>query len=160
MNLFSTKVGKGVKPVLRLIRVYEDSSGFGTFGVLVDDHGVTVCRTAELNWRSNRKGISCIPPGTYDCVAHTSKSFGSCFLVKDVPGRSDILLHVGNWAGMKGVPGVLSDTEGCILPGVSVGVVFDKRSGRSQIAVSNSGRTLGRLLAGYPDGFTFIVEGV
>ncbi len=148
------------KPTLRLIRVFEDADGAGTFGVIVDEKGLVVCRTAELNWRSNRQDISCIPSGTYECTPHLSTTHGDCFAVNDVVGRSKILIHIGNWAGRKNMAGVLSNTEGCILPGLSVGRIRDLRTGVSQLAVTSSAVAMKALLANYKEGFTLIIEGV
>lgn len=149
-----------VKPTLRLIRVFEDADGAGTFGVIVDEKGLAVCRTAELNWRSNKQDISCIPSGTYECTPHLSTTHGNCFAVNDVVGRSKILIHVGNWAGRKNTDRVLSNTEGCILPGLSVGRIRDTRTGINQLAVTSSAVIMKALLANYKEGFTLIIEGV
>lgn len=65
--------------------------------------------TLELPWVDNKKNISCIPEGLYKCISYESKKFGSCLLVKDVPGRLGILFHAGNTA---------KDTRGCILVGL------------------------------------------
>lgn len=69
------------------------------------------CKTLELPWLNNKPQISCIPPGTYRCVRHTSEKFGKVFRLLNVPGREGILFHAGNTA---------RDTHGCILLGVDV----------------------------------------
>lgn len=56
----------------------------------------------------NETRASCIPVGIYKVVKHTSPKFGKCFWVKDVPGRSAILIHPGNYH---------YHTLGCILVG-------------------------------------------
>lgn len=53
-----------------------------------------------------------IPAGTYQCVPYSGTKYKNVYLVKDVPGRSAILLHWGNTE---------KDTEGCILLGNRVG---------------------------------------
>lgn len=75
------------------------------------------CRTLELPWRQNARGVSCIPKGTYRVRFTRSLKFpiGS-YEVQDVPGRSGIRIHIGNYAFKKnGLP----DIEGCILLGES-----------------------------------------
>lgn len=63
----------------------------------------------ELPWKKNQRRISCIPEGTYRVKSHTSPKFGKTFWVQDVPGRSEILFHVGNFT---------YDLLGCIAPGM------------------------------------------
>lgn len=57
----------------------------------------------------NETRKSCIPLGTYPVKKHTSPKFGKCFWVQDVPGRSAILIHPGNYHW---------HTLGCILVGM------------------------------------------
>ncbi len=67
-------------------------------------------------WEHNAAGKSCIPAGEYPLAKRTSaivyRSSGNEFHqgweVQDVPSRSLIILHPGNWA---------SDSNGCILTG-------------------------------------------
>lgn len=77
----------------------------GTFGVLLAD-GAPFAVTLERPWRDNRRGESCIPVGEYTCVRVNSPKFGSTWMVRDVPGRSEILFHAGN---------TFADSHGCIL---------------------------------------------
>lgn len=77
----------------------------GTFGVLLAD-GAPFAVSLERPWRDNRRGESCIPTGDYTCIRVNSKKFGATWMVKDVPGRSEILFHAGN---------VFADSHGCIL---------------------------------------------
>ena len=42
----------------------------------------------------NNQNISCIPAGSYEVVPRQSKHYGRHFLVEDVPGRDNILIHV------------------------------------------------------------------
>ena len=58
-----------------------------------------------------------ITPGVYQMVRRSwpSTSFGmQLYEIMDVPGRSDILWHPGN---------IHSDTLGCILPGMEIGML-------------------------------------
>lgn len=75
--------------------------------------GEFICYALELPWRDNQKRISCIPAGTYELEymkGSSSGKFKRCYYVKNVTGRSEILIHVGNYP---------ADTLGCILPGLS-----------------------------------------
>lgn len=90
----------------------------GTFGSL------SFCgqelATAELPWRDNQSNLSCIPAGEYVCIPYVSKRFGAVYLVQDVPGRSYILFHAGNYAG-NSEKGYKTDSHGCILLGMKHG---------------------------------------
>lgn len=68
-----------------------------------------------------------IPEGTYRVELRWSPHFGA-FLpgLVDVPGRSDILIHVGN---------SLVDTEGCILVGTTRATNWIGESGAAWEAV-------------------------
>lgn len=77
----------------------------GVFGVLLLE-GRPIAVTLERPWLDNRKGESCIPTGEYTCVRVNSPKFGQTWMVRDVPGRSEILFHSGN---------TFVDSHGCIL---------------------------------------------
>lgn len=49
-----------------------------------------------------------IPAGSYTCIPYSGTKYKDVYLVKDVPNRSAILLHYGNFE---------SDTLGCVLLG-------------------------------------------
>ncbi len=53
----------------------------------------------------------CITPGVYNCIPHDSPKHPDTYEILNVPGRTSILIHTGNYA---------SDTEGCILPGLTI----------------------------------------
>lgn len=73
-------------------------------------------RSLELPWRDNARNISCIPAGTYRCTWHKSPRFGWTYWVRNVPDRSGILFHAGNWAGDTS-HGYRTHSWGCILLG-------------------------------------------
>lgn len=87
-----------------LLRAY---AGGGTHGE-VRMNGELVCYSIELPWRDNARNISCIPEGSYRLSKRYSKRFGWHILVRDVPGRSNILIHPANDA--------LRELQGCIAP--------------------------------------------
>ena len=89
---------------LTLIRTY---SPLGTNGNLFNGAQL-VCCTIELPWNGNSPQISCIPEGRYGLQERYSKKFSRHLLVKQVPGRSYILIHPANDA--------LKELRGCIAP--------------------------------------------
>lgn len=99
------------------------STDQGTFGVLT--FGTEAVRTLELPWRDNRPQRSCIPPGVYDCGMVNSPRFGRVYGVRDVPGRSHILIHAANLAGDVDL-GWTTQLHGCIAPCVRVGAMRNK----------------------------------
>ena len=108
---------KSFLTIVDVIRVTQ--SDHGTFGVLVL-RGEAFCVTLELPWRDNKRDVSCIPTGSYLCQRTESRRFGDAFLVRNVPERSHILFHKGNW---------IHETLGCILLGQRFGnhMIHDSR---------------------------------
>lgn len=97
---------------LRRIR----SNDSGTFGELVVDG--QLFHTGELPWRDNARGLSSVPAGSYVCHWRWSPARNrNLYGLLDVPGRSDIEIHVGNWCGDK-TKGLLCNVDGCILLGL------------------------------------------
>ena len=64
--------------------------------------------TLELPWLDNKKGVSCIPTGTYPMEWTWSPRHKKEYWRIYVPGRRGILIHRGNY---------LRDTSGCVLVG-------------------------------------------
>lgn len=100
----------------------DTSTDAGTFGRLrAEGDGKSFeCHTLELPWRDNRRSLSCIPLGSYPVDWSHSGKFGKCYRLRDVPERSGILIHAGNYAGDKTL-GLKSNIEGCILLGMKRG---------------------------------------
>lgn len=89
---------------------FEDD-GKQTLGVLTIGTGNQVlymCKTLELPWRDNANSISCVPAGTYKVKKYSSETYPGVYELQDVPGRSKILIHWGNYN---------RNTQGCILVG-------------------------------------------
>ena len=101
----------------------------GTEGILVTEN--FNCKTLELPWRNNQKGISCIPAGTYKVEIRISNKYGRIYWVRKVPNRTYILIHSGNYAGDKN-KGFKTHVMGCILLGKKSGYLG------GQVAVLNS----------------------
>ena len=91
------------------------------------------CYTLELEWDDNKVRKSCIPDGIYRVTKHNSPKFGKTFWVRDVPGRSAILIHPGNYH---------RHTLGCIL----VGSDHADRNDDGLLDVINSKATMKLLL--------------
>ena len=116
------------------------SDFFGTYGVFIHDRKV-LCHTYELPWLGNVQNKSCIPCGEYSVIKASSPKFADCFYVKDVPNRSNILIHPGNDK---------NDTRGCILPGLDV----------DGVGVLYSRAALNRLLGSLPSSFQLLIREV
>lgn len=125
-----------------LKRLRSDLSG--TFGQLFLDN-TFLCVTAELPWKNNDPDISCIPTGTYTCIPHNSPSHPNTWEVTNVPGRSAILLHEGNFPS--------PDSKGCILVGDQFGTIDGKQ------AVLRSRLTLIALRGELPSTFILTIAG-
>lgn len=100
--------------------------------------------TAERPFRGNKKNVSCIPSGKYTCSRYTSKRFGETFIVDDVPNRTYILFHVGNFPE--------TDSQGCILIGEKI------MEGRPAISMSKKAMQRFRDTLKEEDKFEFIIE--
>lgn len=91
----------------------------GTLGVI--ELGDEKFYSIERPWVNNEPNISCIPTGSYDMGWRKSPRFGETWHIKEVEGRTHILIHVANFP---------TDVQGCI--GLGTGLMGDR------IAVSNS----------------------
>jgi len=160
-----------------IARRYEASQTPGSFIVFDQDRIVLSIKSLELPWLDNERSISCIPAGTYECERINHPKYGHCWLVKDVPGRDSILVHIGNYAAERGrfkrilwlirlfrrffkiVPReeVSSprkvDTEGCIMPGLQ----FVDLNGDGHLDIAYSTRAMEQLRAILPDSFKLII---
>lgn len=106
----------------------------GTMLVVSDYESILFsCKTLELKWNENKRQLSCIPKGKYRVTKWNSPKFGTCFKVHDVEGRTNILIHAGNYK---------KQTLGCIL----VGERFKDLDGDRITDITNSKRTLEELL--------------
>jgi len=99
---------------VEIIRDYQKQETLGDLKVYDDTNlSLFLCHTIELPNKNNQHNISCIPEGTYKMKKIISPTKGHCFLICNVPGRSEVEMHIGNYAAGKKV-----DTKGCILPGM------------------------------------------
>ncbi len=128
---------------VEIVRTYQLEQTIGEF--LID--GVEFCKTLELKWLDNTRSKSCIPEGTYKVVkrlAHEKRKY-SHFHIINVPDRSYILIHTGNYS---------SQILGCILVG-------DKHIDMNKdglMDVANSTVTLQKLYDKMPNEFELTVR--
>lgn len=128
-----------------------NSTDQGTHGILTV--GDLVFHTIELPWRDNASNISCIPVGEYKCRKVNSPRFGSVYHVQNVPGRSNVLIHSGNYAGDT-TKGYRTHSHGCIL----IGKKFGQIQGQDAVLLSRFALTeLHNAMDGEP--FTLIIMG-
>lgn len=144
-----------------LSRSYGEKQTQGSLSVFDEDTCVYSCKTLELPYLENHKNISCIPEGEYKCERITSQKFGLCFLVNDVKDRSNILIHIGNYASEKLVleRAIMNnlrkvDTLGCILPGLR----FADLNNDCNLDVQDSTLAMGMLLHILPAKFQLIIR--
>lgn len=122
----------------------------GTFGVLtIDDDPLPTCFTCERPWKNNQRKISCIPAGTYQCIAFKSPKHGNVWLLKNVSDRDMIEIHAANRP---------SELEGCLAPGRSFTTFHDIPGGKSEPGVAQSKLTMELLRARLPDKFTLTIQ--
>lgn len=137
--------------MVEVVRVYLPG---GTLGSLYLD-GKLLCKTMELRWQGNRKGISCIPEGSYlttkeppipanDPQGRKERPYWH-FRIHDVPGRSGILIHKITY---------VKDLQGCI------GVGQDFRDFNKDGVLDMAGSTLAleKLVKELPDKFTLTIR--
>ena len=91
-------------------REYGNMQTIGTLVVFDGKEVILKLLTLELPDLGNQQNISCIPEGKYEVRRIYSPKFGSCFHLQNVPGRTAILIHRGNYT---------KDTHGCILIGMN-----------------------------------------
>lgn len=121
------------KHTLLINRIYDNSKQtLGNFELL--ELGFVKLRGFSLEppWKENKRNESCIPEGTYEAVLYDSPSKGIVYLLKDVPDRSMIEIHKGNFN---------KDSTGCILVGSGFQYIDDD----SEIDVSGSTATLNKI---------------
>ena len=81
-----------------------------------------ICHTMERPWLNNKPFVSCIPAGVYTISPVDSPKFGLTYEIKDVIGRTHVLIHKANKP---------SQLEGCIAPCLNFGVLDGEWSGLS-----------------------------
>lgn len=103
--------------------------------------GKAVAYTLEPPWLGNQPNVSCVPCGVYAWDLLPSPRFGRDLIeLSDVPGRSEILIHPGNYP---------RDTQGCILLGLGLDeklpAVWQSRKAVSKLHDALAGATSGTI---------------
>lgn len=111
------------------------------------------CKTLELAWKHNAAKISCIPEGVYQVVPRNKPRYGRHLHITNVPNRSYILIHWGNYAGSINPKTGHSDIEGCVLVGSAMADI--NKDGILDIV--NSKPTFAGLMLMFPDGFELTI---
>ena len=128
--------------IIHLQRIWENDKQTGGVGTIRDEKtfkALMEFRTLELSWvDDNEDGISDrmvsrIPAGGYEMVQRYSEKYKRHLHIKNVPGRSFILIHPGNYHW---------HTKGCIL----VGSDFSDINADGFLDVINSKQTMKRIL--------------
>ena len=126
---------------LKLKRLHLDDC---TIGVM--EYGLDLkLFTLELPWKNNKQSVSCIPSGFYQCRKIDSRSLGECIKVENVVGRTNILIHKGNYT---------FQIQGCILVGDSIKDI----NGDMVPDVTNSGNSLDKLMKTVQDNFVLEIS--
>lgn len=145
-------------PLYLLDRVYLSDR---TLGSIYGPNGGLICKTLELPWDENQRGISAIPEGKYlvtlsgpvlkdDPNTEEDESGGriyrpySHYIVHDVKGRSGILIHTGT---------DVKHSKGCIL----VASRF-KDINTDQPRLEDSGKKLEWMTQNLPQKFWLLIE--
>lgn len=92
----------------------------------------------ELANLHNQKNISSIPAATYKAEVITRQTGKKAILLHDVPNRSSILIHIGNY---------YTDIQGCIL----VGEYLHYINNDLFIDVANSTKTMNKIIELCPE---------
>ena len=103
------------------------------------------CFTLELPFNNNEPNISCIPNGTYRAFKRVSPKNGLVLELRDVPGRTFIQIHAGNYT---------RQIQGCILVGDGIKYLDND----NVPDITNSKLTLNQLLDVVPDEVDVVIE--
>ena len=101
-----TREKENIKQTEGTLKVYDTSKKDNNGKVIAEE--IFTCKTLELPWKNNQRNVSCIPEGPYTVEKRWTQERQNHFHVLNVPDRSFILIHSGNY---------YSHTLGCILPG-------------------------------------------
>jgi len=131
-----------------IIRDYQQHQTPGKLLVYNGLDFLYICSTLELPFLDNKKNISCIPNGTYLVNKVATAKRGRYFVILNVPGRSGIRIHAGNYAS-----GTKVDTLGCICPGRS----FSDLNSDGYLDIYDSRQVLSELCSLLPDDFILTI---
>ena len=129
---------------IKIFRTAKPNCTIGAGYVYYDTKIQFSFKTLKLPLKKQETRVSCQPTGIYTAKKHQSPKFKESFWLQNVPGRSEILMHVGNYT---------SDILGCILPG-------DRHTdinGDGIMDVANSKKTMSELYKLMPDEFQITI---
>lgn len=106
---------------------------------------IAIAKTLEPPWKNNKRMVSCIPVGKYWVIKRWSPRFKKHFHILDVPNRTWILIHAGNFYW---------NSTGCVLVGEDFGHL--NKDGIPDLV--NSKAMLKKLLEVLPDRFLLEVK--
>jgi len=129
-------------------RTYDEKQTPG-YAAITDEEGTVIFTfdTLELPWRLNQQNISCIPEGEYNVERRYSEKYKEHLHIKDVEGRSLILIHWGNYAGSVNPKTGHPDIKGCVL----VGIGFKDITGDDVSEILNSKSTFNKIMSIVPE---------
>lgn len=134
----------GMEATINRIK-YQEKQTLGEFTLFKNGTEIFNCKTLELPDLDNAFQKSHIPKGTYKVIPRTSVKFKKHYHILDVPDRTYILIHAGNY---------YTDILGCIL----VGENFAYINKDENLDVTNSKNTLKKILELAPEGFTLTIK--
>lgn len=137
---------------VKIMRLYQQPTDsefpkqtLGELYVMDKTRLIYMCKVLELPWMNNARRISCVPAGKYMLNSRYTKRHGKHWILNDVPNRSFILIHAGNY---------YTHTLGCIL----VGSHFRDINKNGLCDVVNSNRTMDELRAILGDNIPLTIE--
>ena len=133
---------------LIISRTYTSTETQGLMLILDGFEVIYQCLCLELPNLGNQHNISCIPEGTYTVVKYSDVKHPNTFWVQNVPCRTGILIHIGNF-----VNGIKIDSEGCILPGTE----FQDIDGNGSLDVVHPDVAMSALNQNLPSTFKLII---
>jgi len=119
---------------------YSDKQTLGSLTIFNGADILFSCYTLELPDLCNAKRKSCIPRGVYKVVSRRSAKYKKHYHILDVPNRSYILIHPGNYH---------TQILGCVLVGKKLADI----NGDGYKDVTSSRKTLKKILEVAPNGF-------
>jgi hypothetical protein len=140
-------LNQNIKAVLKRETAYKSKEvqALGDLTIFDGDEEIFSCKTLELPWKNNKRYISCIPKGTYEVIKRDSVKLKKHFHILNVPGRSDILIHIGNY---------YTQIKGCIL----VGEEHTDINADGFTDVKSSAKTMAILNQNLPDKFEITIS--
>lgn len=141
---YSASINQNITATLK--RTFQnDTQTLGELIVSEGNNEIFRCYTLELPWKNNSTNVSCIPAGKYRVIKRFSDQYQNHFHILNVPGRSMILIHTGNF---------YTQTKGCILAGTGLSDI--NADGLKD--VTNSKIAMSKLNQIMPDKFEISIE--